>query len=342
MADITITHSRADGTLVRGSVKGDGVWDVLKNQPYSWLSSRRGLTIQQSRGRAAKTWVIESAVTALRAAGHTVTVDLDDTTPGADPAAVEAERAERAAARVERRHGYAASAAASGDTSYQAYRQIADAWPAGQPIVSDQARRAHARMTGSHERASAEYDRSRHHAAAAAAAEANQSHHESIPAALRRIAGLEARERRLRRDIIGRPGWDAGKLTLIRPDAGRLAVLEADLAQVRADLDYWRTYVEESGEKVWGPGDFTAGDFVTAGGGTWYQVERVNAKSLSVPSGTNTHQLGGVVTRDRVRHARGPSQWTRKITYDSVRGRRPAGDRAALLAEAAGPPAVRA
>ena len=29
MSDIKITHTHADGTLIEGSRKGDGVWEIL-------------------------------------------------------------------------------------------------------------------------------------------------------------------------------------------------------------------------------------------------------------------------------------------------------------------------
>lgn len=344
MADITIAHTRADGTLVKGSVKGDGVWEILKAQPYSWKSSRNiGLYLQQSRDKAAKTWIINAAADALRAARHTVTVTIDDTAPGRTTAEIEEDRADRADARAGRYAGRSQRRGEQAAADYARARQMAAAIPFGQPSMPDhhsyrRDMNYRARMGRTYDRAFEGMDQAGQLAVRAEAAAANQSHHESIPATLRRIETLEARERSLQRDIAGHPDWVGNgqgghKLTLVKPQGEYLARLEADLEQVRADLDYWREYVAGSGEKVWGPGDFAKGDFVTAGGGTWYQVERVNPKSLSVPHGTDDHQLGGVVTRDRVRHAMGPSQWTRKITYDEVRGRRPAADMGeALLA----------
>jgi hypothetical protein len=330
MADITLTHTRADGTVITGSVRDDGVWEILKAQPYRWKSSRNvGLYIPQSRDKAAKTWIIDSAVTALREAGHTVTVTIDSTTPGRSTAEIEADRAERAEARVERREDYAAGAQASGDASYAKYRRTADNWPMGQPLVSDQAVRVHRRMHADHDRATAEYDRAGYHAGKAAATAANQSHRESVPATLRRIETLETQRRSWQRALDGKPDSrttrDPETGAYLPAAGGYLAHVTAELTQLDEQLAYWREYVETSGEKVWGPGDFAKGDFVLTGG-TWYQVERVNPKSVSVPHGTNDHQLGGVVTRDRVRHAQGPSKWTRKVTYDSVRGQRPAAD----------------
>jgi hypothetical protein len=313
------------------------VWEILKAQPYAWRSSRHvGLYIPQSRDKAARTWVIESAAKALEAAGHTVTVEIDNTTAGRTTAEAEADRADRAEARAERYDERAQRRDAAAQADYARARQMSAAIPFGQPVMPDHYSYSRdmsyrRRMGATYDRAFAGMAEAERLAARAEAAEANQSHRESTPATLRRIERLEADERSLCRSIAGRLDWvDNGngghKLALVKPEGEVLAHLEAELAAVREQLGYWREHVDQSGEKVWGPGDFARGDYVTAGGGTWYQVERVNPKTLSVPHGNNDHQLGGVVTRDRVRHAMGPSQWTRKIPYNEVRGRRPAAD----------------
>lgn len=167
----------------------------------------------------------------------------------------------------------------------------------------------------------------------AGAAEANQSHRESIPATLRRIERFEAEARQVDRRLNGTGCALYGEDT---PAEGayreRLTVRAAELAE---QIAYWRAHVEAaqaSGVKVWGPGDFAKGDYVRSGG-RWYQVERVNPKSLSVPHGTNDHMLP-VVTRAQVRHAMGPSQWAAKVTYDGVQGRKSAAEMAEILAKA--------
>jgi hypothetical protein len=206
---------------------------------------------------------------------------------------------------------------------------MAGQWPIGQPLISDAARRSHARMMGHHDRAAREQDKADHWAGRSGAAAAHQAHHESLPATLRRIERLEAEERGIQRRLDGTSAASGYG----QPAAGDYRErLLASLAGVRDKLTYWRGQVEARGEKVWGPADFKKGDFVFAAG-RLYQVERVNPKSLSVPHGTNDHELP-VVTRDKARHALGPSQWTRKIPYDEVRGRRTAAEVAAALAEA--------
>ena len=56
--------------------------------------------IPQSRDQLAKRWQIDQAAKALRAAGHEVTVEIDDTPR--DMAEVKADRADRLDARYDR------------------------------------------------------------------------------------------------------------------------------------------------------------------------------------------------------------------------------------------------
>ena len=100
---------------------------------------------------------------------------------------------------------------------------------------------------------------------------------------------------------------------------------------MNAQIAYWQQHVAASGAKVWGPGDFTKGDFVHGRWG-WAEVLRVNAKSLTIPWGANAVHLA-VVTRDNVKTALGTPGWTDKVTYDDVRGRKSADEMAAMLAE---------
>ena len=172
----------------------------------------------------------------------------------------------------------------------------------------------------------------------AKAAEANQAHRESIPATLRRIEKLSADLRRIERDIAGRMDWvDDGtgeyELKLVTPGPRYLARLEVRKTDLEEQIAYWREHVakaEAEGVKVWGPSDFTKGDFVHGRWG-WAEVLRVNAKSVTIPWGSNAVHLK-VVTRGNVRDAMGGNGWTDKVTYDDVKGRKSAGEMAASLA----------
>ena len=103
MSDITIRHTHEDGTLIEGSAKGDGVYEILKGLRGNWryFPSLRQIGLGQSRDKAAKTWDINQAAEALRKAGHDVTVEVDDS-QRRTVAEIEADRAERAEARAER------------------------------------------------------------------------------------------------------------------------------------------------------------------------------------------------------------------------------------------------
>jgi hypothetical protein len=80
MADITITHTHEAGTLVEGSRRGDGVYEVLHALHGHWRPFRSlgCLGLLNTRDRAAKRWMIDGAAEALRKAGHVVTVEIDD------------------------------------------------------------------------------------------------------------------------------------------------------------------------------------------------------------------------------------------------------------------------
>lgn len=187
-------------------------------------------------------------------------------------------------------------------------------------------------------RSIAESDKADYHAGRAAAAGSYREHREDVPRTLRRIEKLEAEARGVQRGLDGRldyvsDGNGGHKLALVKPGDGYREQLERRADRLAGELGYWREHVaarEAEGVKVWSRADFAKGDYVHNGYG-WYQVERVNPKSLSVPHGINDHLLK-VVTRDKVVHAMGPSQWTSKVTYDEVRGRKTAAEMAGALA----------
>jgi hypothetical protein len=95
---IRIVHTRAEGTLIEGSVKGDGVWEIVR----TWFrySGRVGIFILGSRDKAANRWTIDAAAKALRAGGFTVEVDIDD---GEGRSFAEAEAERNGRGRVPRR-----------------------------------------------------------------------------------------------------------------------------------------------------------------------------------------------------------------------------------------------
>jgi DNA-binding transcriptional regulator YdaS (Cro superfamily) len=75
---IAIVHTQAEGTVVWGTALGDGANTVLRPAGFRWYTSQGAWGIVGSRDQPPQLEVINRAVAALRAAGFTVTVDLDD------------------------------------------------------------------------------------------------------------------------------------------------------------------------------------------------------------------------------------------------------------------------
>jgi hypothetical protein len=331
---VEIIHTRADGTMAHGTTRGDGSAPILKRAGFRWAPSLKTWIVQQSRDRAVKSWIVDAAAEGLRAAGFEVTVSIDDT-PRAF-AEAEAERAERISERADRLEGRAGRATSEAEARYAAARREADLIPPGQPILvghhSERGHRAALKRIDNNMRRSIEADRAAtHYERAAKVAGQYTARRESLPTTLRRIAKLEAEERKTRRDMQPCPtsarkakaGNEGRTFTcprcyneqtigadLLVPDHGRRisqATADQRLAELADELAYWRKVVadqEEDGAKVWGPADFRPGDRVRYWGG-WREVLKVNAKSLTVPSGYS---------------------WDERLPYDEVRGRRAAGD----------------
>ena len=78
MSALTITHTHAEGTLIGGTTRGDGSAEILKPQRWRWSRNLGAWYVPQSRDRLARRAQINSTAAALRAAGFTVEVDIDD------------------------------------------------------------------------------------------------------------------------------------------------------------------------------------------------------------------------------------------------------------------------
>lgn len=341
---ITIKHTHESGTLIEGSAKGDGVYDILKGLRGNWryFPSLRQIGLGQSRDKLAKTWDISQAAEALRNAGHEVTVEIDES-QRRDMATIEADRAGRAVGRAERYSERAERTGAEASATYAKARQMSEVIPFGQPMMPDhhsygRDRNYRARIGRTYERAFEGMGEAERLQDRAEAAEANQSHRESVPATLRRIAKLEADERSVKRNLAGRMDWVANDdeggydCKLVKPGDRYRAALEARAAELAEQIAYWREHIakaEASGAKVWTKADFAKGDFVLSRG-TWYEVQRVNAKSLAVPW-TVDYRVPAVTKANAVT-AIGPSAHTSTITYDDVRGRKSAAEMAAEVA----------
>lgn len=132
-------------------------------------------------------------------------------------------------------------------------------------------------------------------------------HRDGPERALRRIDGLEADRRRVLRSLDRcTPGSDL---------AGELA---RQVGELDEQLAHWRDVVAKAvagGFKVWSRDDFQRGDFVRYRG-TWFEVLRVNAKSVTIP-----HILDGD-RRDVIQAQDGHRDctWTARY-HDGITGR---------------------
>lgn len=328
---ITIRHTHQDGTLIEGSRKGDGVYDVLRGLRDNWryFPSLRQIGLGQSRDRAADTWKIERAAKALRDAGHEVEVVIDNGTRRTF-AEAEAERYERAEARADYHEEQAGKAADSAQAAYEASHRLVENIPFGQPIlVGHHSERSHRRaldrswnLMG---KSVAETERSEYHADRAQAAERFQAQRESMPTTLRRIEALEAEDRKIQRRLDGTdPYMSYGK-----PATGEWRErLLSNQRDIHEQLTYWRGHIkaqEAAGVKVWSKDDFAKGDFVFFIA-SWYEVLRVNAKSVTIPAMLSS---GYVVTK-----AGSDMGWTDTIPYHKIKDRKSAAEMAEIIAAA--------
>ncbi|GAA1463433.1 DUF3560 domain-containing protein (plasmid) [Nocardiopsis exhalans] len=328
---IEINHDREQGTLVEGTAKGDGTGPILKAEGFRFSRNLGAWYVPHSRRKAAKTWVINPAADKLRAAGHEVSVTIDNTTPAATSFAEHEaasydraeDRAERYAERGERATGHAQALEAEA-------KKRADAIPFGQPILighhSEKRDRRYREGIGrKFDQSAQEAGRGRYWKERAQAAQGYRSGRENLGVTLRRIEKLEAEERRIERNLARTSNEDyRDRLT-------------ADLAETNEQLAYWREAVAEAeanGAKVWRKEDFAKGDYVRCHG-TWWEVLRVNPKSVTIPH-SHTGIGEPIMNKERAKSRR-MGEFTDKVPYDKVTGRMSAEEAVPLLAATAKP-----
>jgi len=329
---ITIRHTHADGTLLEGSRKSDGVYEILKGLGGNWryFPSIRQIGIGQSRDKNAQTWKINAAAGALRTAGFDVTVviDEDDRRTFAE---AEADRYERAEDRALRMSDYSDRAADRSNALGDQAHRMAEAIPFGQPMMPDhhsygRDRRYRDRIHALQGKSINESKKADYYAHRAENAENMQAYREDVPTTLRRIEKLEAEQRRLQRRLDGTGLAMHGEDT---PATGGYAErLARRIAGITEEIAYWQGIVakaQDSGAKIWSRADFTKGDYVRFLG-SWYEVLRVSAKSVTIPAMINQ---GAVITKAGAR-----CTWTDTVPYHKVTGRKSADEIAELLASA--------
>jgi hypothetical protein len=330
---LTLSHTRAEGTLLSGSAKGDGAYELLR--PFRFrFSPAVGIYLRGSRDRRADRYLIEQAAAALCAAGHRVSVEIDET-QRRNFADAERDRAGRAAGRAERFAARAERFQTSSDAKWERGRAITRGY-AGEPVKIDHysakrhmrdLERAH-KLFGQSVGEQAEADRC---VSRAVTAEQYEQHRTDPGTTLRRLERLRADRRRVeRQQALTVQDAEAGKITA-EALAAALVRLDADHADLCDEINVWEQVIAEAeaqGDKLWGPGDFTAGDFVRSGS-RLLEVLRVNKKMLTVPGGP---EAGPIVSAANRRYS-----FNGTLPYDKVTGRVSAQEMRVLLAEPGGP-----
>lgn len=294
---IEITHSRAGGSLLNGTSRGDGTAQLLKPLGWRWSRSIESWYLPRTRERRADPAALEQTRRLLEAAGHDVTVQVDDT--ARPPADVEADRARRVEGRAERladvagrRHYAAAVAARRADAADAAVP------PGGEPVkygTSGASRHlralARARSTLS---ASVEADQAAAEADRRAVVAAGATDHHTAPATVAgRIARLTAEVRAAQRQIAGHTrtisrsqGGAPAIVETTGPATGpRRTELEDHVSDLTQQITYWTELHAQQAATgrtaIYGSHIVQQGDTVKIRG-QWRSVVRASAKSVTV------------------------------------------------------------
>ncbi|WP_082558541.1 DUF3560 domain-containing protein [Kitasatospora sp. MBT66] len=323
---IEITHTRREGTLITGSARGDGSAEILKlreygrtlRQGFRWSRNLDCWYLPHSRDHAAYTPNLELLAQRLRDAGldATLTVDNADRRSFAE---AEQDREERAADRADRFGGYADNAARNSTAAWKSAHAISERFEFGQPILvghhsEGRARRDRERMDTSMRKSISEGDRAQHWADRQKAAANYERFRKDPGRTLRRLDKLRADLRAVEKWARG----ESAKGYSRNPDDPELTIRHEELTE---EIELWEQVIKDAeakGFKVWTKADFKRGDFALHRG-TWYEVLRVNPKSLTIPHIFNGTGKTIVRATDD-----GYDGWTSTAPYDDVAGRKSA------------------
>ncbi|ALO08258.1 DUF3560 domain-containing protein [Streptomyces goshikiensis] len=325
---IEITHTRREGTLIEGTSRGDGSAEILRlreygrtqRQPFRWSRNLDCWYLPHSRDHATYTPSLELLAQRLRDAGFEATLTIDNADRRSFSEAEE-EREEKAEGRADRFGGYAASAAQSSEAAWKTSHDISERFAFGQPILighhsEGRARRDHARMDDAMRKSIGESDRAAHWTGRAQAAANYQQFKKDPGRTLRRLDKLRA-------DLRAVEKWQRGESAKGFSRKPADPELEIEHQELTEEIAHWEKVIKDAeaeGFKVWSKADFTRGDFVLYRG-TWYEVLRVNPKSVTIP---HIHNGTGkrIVRATGNRH----DDWTWTAPYDDVSGRKSAAE----------------
>ncbi len=320
MSALTITHTHPDGTLVDGTARGDGSGEILKAHRWRWSRNLGSWYIPQSRDRRAKLAQINTTAAALRAAGFTVEVDIDD--DYRTTAQVEADKIARQAGRVDALGAKAERKAGAAESAWAADQAAHDALPeGGEPIkVGHSSEARHRRAVEKSWSTLGKAVASEREAAAArgradAAAKTTQARYAPVTVA-RRIDKLAAELRRLERDRDGysrtlHTNAQTGQKYVETHQAATGSYRDRVLAEIEHTADelaYWEgvraAQIADGAVNAYSREVIAKGDLIRYAG-HHHRVLRVNAKSVTIGS-----IVGG--------------SWTDRVPYSEIRGLRAA------------------
>ncbi|MFD4986448.1 DUF3560 domain-containing protein [Streptomyces sp. NPDC058374] len=334
---IEITHTRREGTLIEGTSRGDGSAEILRRreygrtqrQPFRWSRNLDCWYLPHSRDHATYTPSLELLAQRLRDAGFEVTLTIDNADRRSFSEA-EKEREAKADGRAERFGEYADSAAQNSEAAWKKSHDLSERFAFGQPILvghhsEGRARRDHARMDDAMRKSISERDRADHWTGRAQAAANYEQFRKDPGRTLRRLDKLRA-------DLRAVEKWQRGESAKGFSRNPADPELEIERQELTEEIAHWQQVIkdaEAAGFKVWSKADFKRGDFVLYRG-TWYEVLRVNPKSLTIP-----HIHNG--TGKRIVRATGNQHdnWTWTAPYDGVSGRKSAEEMQPQRVEAA-------
>jgi hypothetical protein len=312
---ILIEHTHA-GTVIHGTTRGDGSNLVIKSTRDGWRFSRTigpigAWYLPHTRDRDADRTRIERLADALHAAGYQVEIRIDNTPRPA--AAVEADRAQRVAGRIERYTELADARHEHGNARLDHVRERRSHIPLGQPVLGPRDASYRRRLSRAEDSARNEIAVGDHWQHRAEAAESTKRYRHNPRVITRRIERLEADLRRWQRARATVASGGAYEHTA----ADYLARADTEIARLTDEITYWRgelAAIEATGAyRPWTRDHFQPGDEALISG-TWCPVLRVNAKSVTVPP--------LVLLGERRLGDDGTDVWTDTAPYDTVYGRR--------------------
>lgn len=292
-----------------GTTKGNPVDEKARQySAWRWSGRARAFVLPRNLNPGTRERNIRSLVASYKAAG--IEVEVENTGVVLSVAEEREQAEQRLAERAERYENRAERRSAEATGRFATVDGILEHIPPGQPVLVGH------HSEGRHRRALDKVDTNMRKGIeaereAAQAAERAENIKRSLangtptPTLRRRIAKTETEIRDLDRRLNGTSAATISRKPAEGEYRERLLGLRAR-EQEALDLDQAELArrAEEDGVKVWGPEDFVKGDEVAYWGG-WAVVQRVNKKSLTVPSGYS---------------------WTNTVSYDKVTARRRDGE----------------